>query len=78
MKNISRILLILIHLIILFIIGTFLFFDLGYPDYFRCQKGKMPIMPANQCYFECAEKGFFSFPFCVKQNNCEAWSSIIN
>lgn len=50
----------------------------GYFAYFHYIDEDSPVLAANQCYFKCAEEGFWRFPKCVKENQCDYVASIID
>jgi len=57
----------------------FAYYYLGY--FLLDETSCMPAtkcMPANACFCECKKEGFIKYHSCIKNNNCEELSHIIN
>jgi hypothetical protein len=68
---------ILVVLLVL-LFGLYFYYWPDYREYRTYRDGSVVKLPANACYFDCADKGFFQFKSCVTANNCAQISQTIN
>ncbi len=65
-------------MLIIIILFIFLFIIVSFKEYFRYRLRLVHRLPANDCYFQCAEGSPFAFGICIKLKRCEKLSGMIN